>query len=172
MSSKQTAVGEPRSLQFRNQYFPGAESKVADTSKGAFIPLPIIMRKLMRHISASELRVLTYLQLRCDKFFICFPTIDEMAYELDMAGPRNLTPHIKSLEKNKFIATANGGGKKFYLVHDPRVAIAHLVETDKISPDELFEINVLLKDLKQEAIVVPAKPTNVKVPTPIRKKIA
>jgi hypothetical protein len=169
MSNKQTpAMDEPRTLRFRNQYFPGAEDKVADVSKGGFIPLPIIMRKLMRHISAPELRVLTYLQLRCDKFFICFPTIEEMAYELDMAGPRNLTPHIKALEKNKFIATASGGGKKFYLVHDPRVAIVHLVDIGKISSDELFEINELLKDLNQVPIVVAAKP--VKIPTPIRAK--
>jgi hypothetical protein len=30
------------------------------------------------------------------------------------------------------------GGKKFYLVHDPRIAIAQLVENRKINADELF----------------------------------
>lgn len=169
MNKQAQETGEPRTLRFRNQYFPGAEARVADVSKGAFVPLPIIMRKLMRHLSPPELRVLMYLQLRCDKHFICFPTMEEMAYELDMAGSRNIVPHIKSLEKNRFISTATGGGKKFYLVHDPRVAVTHLVEVGKINPDELFELNELLKDLKQTPISATAKQTQTKIPTPIRK---
>lgn len=172
MSKQTPEVEDPRTLRFRKQYFPNAESNVVDVSKGAFIPMPIIMRKLMRHLTPPELRVLTYLQLRCDRYFICFPTIEEMAFELDLAGPRNLTPHIKALEAKKFIATATGGGKKFYLVHDPRVAITHLVETGKISADELFEINELLKDLKQTSIMAAAKPRVARIPTPIRRATA
>ena len=105
---------EPRSLRLRNQYFPGAEKDIIDVSKGAFVPMPIIIRKVMRHLSAPELRVLTYLQLRCDRYFICFPTLEEMAHELDLAGRRNLTPHIKALQKKRFISTATGGGKVFF----------------------------------------------------------
>ncbi len=170
MLKNQNTHEDPRPLRFRKQYFPEADKHVIDTANGGFVPVPIIMRKAMRHLSPPELRVLTYLQLRCDRYFICFPPLDEMVHELDLAGPRNLTPHIKSLERMKFIATAKGGGKKFYLVHDPRIAIAQLIENGKINADELFEINELLKELKQEPITIPAKP--VKLPTPIRKATA
>lgn len=121
-TTKNTDPKEPRDLRLRNQYFPNAATQVFKT-KGGFVPLPIIMRKLMRHLSPPELRVLIYLQTRCSQFFICYPTLEEMAHDLRLKGRRNLTPHIKSLEKKKFIATANGGGKKFFLVYDPCVAI-------------------------------------------------
>ncbi len=91
----------PRTLRLRNQYFPGAEKVVIDVGRGGFVPMPIIIRKVMRHLSAPELRVLTYLQLRCDRYFICFPTLEEMAHELDLAGRRNLTPHLKALEQKE-----------------------------------------------------------------------
>jgi SOS-response transcriptional repressor LexA len=110
------------------------------------------MRKLMRHLSAPEVRVLVYLQTRCSQYFICYPTLDEIAHDLAMKGPRNVTPHIKALEKKKFIKTASGGGKRYYLVCDPRVPITHLVETGNISEQELFEINQVLRDLNQETI--------------------
>ena len=101
------------------------------------------MRKAMRYLSAVELRVLVYLQTRCSQYMICYPTIDEIAHDLDMAGPRNLTPHIKSLEKKKFISTVTAAGKKYFLVHDPAVAIAHLLEEGTVTDKDLFEINEL-----------------------------
>ena len=160
---------EPRDLRLRKQYFPGTEDLVFDTQKKGFIPLPIIMRKLMRHLSAPELRVLVYLQTRCSKYFICYPTPDEIAHDLALNGPRNLTPHIKALEKKRFIATASGGGKKYYLVYHPRVPITHLVDAGEITEQELFEINEVLSDLNQELITAVPKPAAPKVVTPIRK---
>ena len=134
------------------------------------MPLPIIMRKVMRHISAPELRVLIYLQTRCSRHCICFPAIDEMAHDLGMGSGRNLTPHINELVKKKFIATATGSGKKYFLVHDPRIAIRHLVETGTINENELFEINELLGDLGQDSLVANPKPQSLKVvPKPIRE---
>src|SRR5690348_16135575 len=109
---------EPRDLRLRNQYFPDAEHLVFDRKAG-FVPMPIIMRKVMRHISPPELRVLVYLQTRCSMYFICFPTLEEIVHDLGLAGRRNLTPHLKELEKKKFISTATGEGKKYFLVHDP-----------------------------------------------------
>lgn len=126
------------------------------------MPLPIIMRKIMRHISAPELRVLIYLQTRCSRYSICYPTLEEMAHELGLAGRRNLTPHIKGLEKKKFIATAHSGGKTFFLVHDPQVAIRHLVESKTMTEGELDEANELLQDLKRDPISAKPKP-----PTPL-----
>ena len=160
---------QPRDLRLRKQYFPGAEDLVFDTKKKGFVPLPIIMRKLMRHLSAPELRVLVYLQTRCSKYFICYPTQDEIAHDLALNGPRNLTPHIKALEKKRFIATASGGGKKYYLVYHPRVPITHLVDAGEITEQELFEINEVLSDLNQELITAVPKPAAPKVVTPIRK---
>ena len=157
-TTKNTDAKEPRDLRLRKQYFPDAEHQVFDTRKKGFVPMPIIMRKLMRHLRPPELRVLIYLQTRCSRYFICFPTFEEMAHDLRLAGRRNLTPHIKSLETKKFIATATGGGKKFFLVLDPRIAIAHMVETRQMNEDDLFEINEVLRDLKQEAITAKPKP--------------
>ena len=97
---------------------------------------------------------------------ICYPTLEEIAHDLDLAGRRNLTPHIKSLEKKRFISTATGEGKKFFLVHDPAIAIIHMVEDGTISQDQLYEINGLLGDLNREKIVASKKDTVTKV-TPI-----
>jgi hypothetical protein len=108
------------------------------------------MRKLMRHLSPPELRVLVYLQTRCSQFFICYPVLEEIAHDLGLGGRRNLTPHLKALEKKKFIVTATGAGKKYFLVHDPRVAIDRMVGTGEIDGDGPFEINELLRDLKQD----------------------
>jgi len=148
---------EPKDLRLRKQHFPTAEELVFDR-KRAFVPMPIIMRKLMRHISAPELRVLVYLQTRCSQHFICYPTLEEIAHDLGLHSRKNLTPHLTALEKNKFISTTAASGKKFFLVHDPRVAIEHLVQTGKINQDELFDINELRRDLKQEPIVAELKP--------------
>jgi hypothetical protein len=69
---------EPKDLRLRKQHFPKAEELVFDRKRG-FVPVPIILRKLLRHMSAPELRVLVYLQTRCSKYFICYPTLEEIA---------------------------------------------------------------------------------------------
>lgn len=51
-----------------------------------------------------------------------------------------------------FISTASSGTKRFYLVHDPRIPIRHLIDSKKIDERELFEIDDLLKDLGQPPI--------------------
>jgi hypothetical protein len=145
---------EPKDLRYRKQFFPDAESLVFDTRGKGFVPLPIVLRKLIRHLSAPELRVLIYLQLRASKYGICYPTIDEIVHELGLTSKKNLLPHIETLEEKKFISTATSGAKRFFLVHDPRVPIAHLVATRKIDERELFEIDDLLKDLGQGPIML------------------
>lgn len=170
-SPKAEQPNEHRDLRLRKQYFPNAEELVFDTGNKGFVPMPIIMRKVMRYLSAPELRVLLYLQTRCSRYFICFPTLEEIVHDLGLASRKNLTPHLKALEKKKFIATATGGGKKYFLVYDPRVAITHMVETHQINEDDLFGINEVLRDLKQKAITakpLPLEPVKL-VPTPIRK---
>src|SRR5581483_7586219 len=90
---------QPRDLRYRQQFFPGAEALVFDTAKRGFVPLPILVRKLMRHLNAPEFRILTYLFLRASRYGVCFPTLEEMAYEIGLSGRKNLIPHIRSLEE-------------------------------------------------------------------------
>ncbi len=144
---------EPKDLRYRKQHFPNAAQIIFDTSKKGFVPLPIIMRKLMRHLSTPEFRVLAYLHLRISKHGICYPTQEEIAYELGLQGNKNLTPYLRKLEAKNLISTKTAMGKKFFLVHDPRHGIQYLVDNGRISDEELVEINQLLLDLSQEQIV-------------------
>lgn len=69
-----------------------------------------------------------------------------------MKGRKNLTPHLRSLEKKHFIKTHTASGKKFFLIHDPRIAIERLAQSGPLNDEQLFEINDLLVDLKQEPV--------------------
>ena len=143
------ATKEPKDLRYRKLHFPNAEYLVFNTARKGFVPMPILLRKLMRHLSAPELRVLVYLHLRSSKYGICYPTQDEMAYELGLQGTKNLAPYLKSLEAKHLISTKLAMGKKFYLVHDPRVGIQHLLKLGKFKPEEIEEIDQLCIDLAQ-----------------------
>lgn len=145
---------EPRDLRYRKQFFPEAHKLVFDTKRKGFIPLPIMFRKLIHHLSAPELRVLIYLQLRASRYGICYPTLDEMVHELGLSGRKNLTPHLEALEKKRFISTHAAVGKRFFLIHDPHVPIEHLVSTGQIGALELDDINELYRDLGQEPLSV------------------
>jgi hypothetical protein len=149
------ATKEPKDLRYRKLHFPKADNLVFNTARKGFVPLPILLRKLMRHLSAPELRVLVYLHLRCSKYGICYPTQDEIAFELGLQGTKNLGPYLKSLEAKHLISTKTAMGKKFYLVHDPRVGIEHLLKLGKLSAEELEEINQLCIDLGQAPFRAP-----------------
>ena len=142
----------PKDLRYRRQFFPDAEGSVFSVSEKGFVPVPIILRKLIRHLSAPELRVLIYLHLRASRYSICYPTYDKIVHELGLMGRKNLLPHLKSLEEKRFIATHTATGKTFFLIYDPRVAIAQLLATARLSQQELFEINELYADLNQRPV--------------------
>lgn len=125
---------------------------IFDTKTKGFVPLPILFRKLIRHLSAAEIRVLTYLQLRTSRYGICYPTIEEIVHELGLTSRKNLMPHIESLEEKKFISTHAAGARRYFLIHDPRIPITHLIAEGEIGKEEQFEINELYKDLGQEPI--------------------
>jgi hypothetical protein len=152
MTQTKATAKIPKDLRYRRQLFPGSENAVFDVSEKGFVPVPIILRKLMRHLSAPELRVLLYLYLRSSRFGICYPALDEIVHELGLMSKKNLMPHLKSLEEKRFISIASGGGRSFFLVHDPRIAAAHLLASGKISEQHLFEINELYADLNQRPI--------------------
>jgi hypothetical protein len=148
----------PKDLRYRRQFFPDAEGLVFDVGEKGFVPVPIILRKLIRHISAPELRVLIYLYLRASRYGICYPTYDEIVHELGLMSRKNLLPHLKNLEDKRFIATHSAAGKTFFLIYDPRVAIAQLLATGRLSEQELFEINELYADLNQKQVSPTRKP--------------
>jgi hypothetical protein len=143
---------EPRDLRYRRLFFPHADGVAFDTTRKGFVPLPILLRKLIRHLSAPELRVLVYLHLRSSKYGICYPTQEEIAFELGLQGTKNLGPYIKSLESKHLISTKTSMGRKFYLIHDPRVGLQHLAKAGQLTPEEMEEINNLCADLSQQPI--------------------
>lgn len=143
---------EPKDLRYRRQFFPDADGLVFDTKQKGFVPLPIVLRKLLPHLSAPELRVLIYLQLRASRYGICYPTIDEIVHDLALTSKKNLMPHIEALEKKRFISTHSSGGRRFFLIYDPRVPIQHLVSGGEIKDQDLIDINELFRDLGQEPL--------------------
>jgi hypothetical protein len=159
-ASSTFAVKEPKDLRYRRMYFPQAELVVFDTARKGFIPLPIILRKLLRHLSAPEFRVLVYLYLRASKYGICYPTQEEMAFELGLQGTKNLAPYLKKLQEKNLISMKAALGRKFYLVHDPRVGLMHLAKFGKLTKEELEEINQLYIDLGQPTIEDSLLPSN------------
>lgn len=142
----------PRDLRYRNELFPNAEDLIFKTSEKGFVPIPIIMRKMFRFLSSPETRVLLYLHLRASRYGICYPPIDEIIHELGLTSKKNLLPHIESLTEKRFISVRTNGNRTFYLIHDPRVAITHLLESGQIKDEDLFEINDLYADLNQEQL--------------------
>lgn len=157
MTTTDTKPREPKDLRYRRQFFPEAEKLVFDTKRKGFVPLPIMLRKLLRHLTSPELRVLVYLHLRASRFGICYPTLDEIVHELGLTSRKNLTPHLESLEEKQFISTHSAAGRTFFLVHDPRIPIEHLAAKGALSAQQLFEIDELCKDLGQSTLS-PATP--------------
>ena len=145
----------PRDLRYRNQLFPGSDERVFNVGDKGFVPVPIILRKLFRFLSSPEIRILLYLCLRASRYSICYPSTDEMVHELGLTSKKNLLPHLESLKEKGFISMQTSGSKTFYLIHDPRVAIKHLLSTGQIRTDDLFEINDLYAELNQQPVADP-----------------
>jgi hypothetical protein len=152
--AEERTTKDPKDLRYRRMFFPEAEKLVFTTAGAGFVPLPILLRKLMRHLTAPELRLYVYLYLRASRYGICYPAQDEMLHELGLASNKHLRPHIESLVDKHLISThsAPETGKRFYLVHDPRVAIEHLARSGKLRKEEIFAINDLCEDLNQPPI--------------------
>jgi hypothetical protein len=146
-----------KDLRLRDQVFPGAEDRIFDTEEKGFVPVPILFRKLLRHLSPPQSRLLLYLQLRCSRFGICYPSLEEIAHDLGLSSRKKLTPHLNALIENKFIESELHGGKKFFLMLHPRFPILHLYRKNRLTEDEVFEIEELLRDLKQPVIKFPPK---------------
>jgi hypothetical protein len=142
----------PRDIRYRNELFPDSDSLVFKTSEKGFVPIPIILRKVLRFLSSPETRVLLYLHLRASRYGICYPPVDEIVHELGLTSKKNLLPHIESLAEKRLISVRTSGNRTFYLIHDPRIAITHLLESGQIKDEDLFEINDLYADLNQAGL--------------------
>ena len=142
----------PRDLRLREQLFPGSDRLVFHVSEKGFVPVPIVLRKLLRFLSSPEIRILLYLYLRCSRFGICYPPTDEIVHELGLTSKKNLLPHLSSLEQKRFISIRTSASKTFYLVHDPRVAARHLIASGALRDEDVFEINDLYAVLNQAPI--------------------
>jgi hypothetical protein len=130
---------DPKELRYRKLYFPNADEVAFDTKRKGFVPLPILLRKLMRHLSTPEFRVLVYLHLRAGRYGVCYPAPQEMVFELGLGSTKNLTPYLRSLEQKKLISSKEALGRTYYLVHDPRVGLQHSVDEGTISGEELCQ---------------------------------
>lgn len=142
----------PRDLRYRRQLFPGSDDLVFKVTEKGFVPIPIILRRLLRRLTAPEVRVLLYLHLRSSRYSICYPQISEIVHELGLTSRKNLMPHLKSLEERGFIAVRESSGRTFFLIYDPRVAIKKLLDAGQLTESELAEINDLYVDLNQMTI--------------------
>jgi hypothetical protein len=145
----------PRDLRYRAQFFPGADKLVFKISEKGFVPVPIILRKMLRYLTSPEVRVLLYLYLRSSRYGICYPSTEEMIHELGLTSKKNLLPHLSSLAEKRFISVCTSASRTFYLVHDPRVAIKHMLALGSLREEEIFEINDLYADLNQAEIMSP-----------------
>lgn len=147
---------QPRELRYRLQFFPGAEDRVFKTAGGGFVPLPILLRKMFRYISAADIRVLVYLYLRSGQFGLCYPSLDEMAHEIGISR-KNLIPRLKRLEEEELIAIRRSGGRNYYLVHDPRIALKRMIDGGRITDEDVLRVNELCEDLGLDQFEAPRK---------------
>lgn len=142
----------PRDLRYREQHFPGADQLVFNVSEKGFVPVPIILRKMLRFLTSPEVRLLLYLYLRSSRYGICYPSTEDMIHELGLTSKKNLLPHLSSLAEKKFISIRTSASRTFYLVHDPRVAIKHMLASGSLREEDIFEINDLYVDLNQAEV--------------------
>ena len=136
-----------RNLKIRRRVFPNAEAVVFKNVRG-FVSLPILLRKLLRYLKPKQLEVLVYLWLRSDQYGLCYPTVEEIADELGQQNTSRIRKTVRDLEEMSFLSTSVQRGRTYFLVHDPRHAVAKLRKRGKLRNDEFDEIKDLLDMLK------------------------
>jgi len=141
-----------RNLRIRQRLFPQAEAWAFKNKTGGFVSFPIVFRRLLRHLKPKQLEMLVYLWLRTDKYYLCFPTLDEIASELGLQNTSRVKSTIRELETASLVQTRTSQGRMYFLVLDPRHAIKKLHDEKKIEEGQMIEINELLDKLKQPRI--------------------
>ena len=142
-----------KDLRYRERCFPGAEDEVFHPTRG-FVPLPIVTRRVLKHLKDPQLRVWIYLLTRASRFQLCYPTVDDILQKTGIRSRVTFLRAIRALERAELIKTYNDAGARRYLLRDPRLAAKRLYELGDISEDELQETNDLLENLKLPAIEI------------------
>ena len=144
--------GTPRNLRIRQRLFPNAESLAFKNTAGGFVSFPILVRRLLKYLKPKELEMLVYLWLRSDKYYLCYPTVDEIASELGLENTSRVKKTIRELETASIVQTRTSQGRMYFLVLDPRHALKKLHDDGKLEEEELGEINELLEKLNHPPI--------------------
>jgi hypothetical protein len=139
---------------YRAKCFPGSELEVMTPKKGGYFPVATVSRKLLKYMKDSELRVWMYLQARAGKWFITYPTYEEIQLETGLSKGA-VSKAVKGLELKGFIRSCNDVGTRRYLIRDPRLAMLRLRELDVMSPADFDDANYLLEVLKQPTVADP-----------------
>ena len=139
---------------YREKCFPGAEVEVMVPKKGGYFPVGTVSRKLLKHLRDSELRVWVYLQARAGKWFITYPTYEEIQLETSLSKGA-VSKAIRALEQKGFIRSHNDLGTRRYLIRDPRHALVKLREMGVMSKDDFDDANELLDLLNQPRVTDP-----------------
>lgn len=125
-----------------SEIFGDWAAKKFDTASRGFVPLPILLRSLIRHLSLPELRTLIYLHLRANRHGYCFPTVSEIGADVGV-NPKRLPAQLRSLTAKGFIEMSERRGRTYFLLLDPSLTVRRLVATGSIDEDELRAINEL-----------------------------
>jgi hypothetical protein len=149
---------------YRTKCFPGAEVEVMTPKKGGYFPFATVGRKLLKHLTDSELRVWVYLQARAGKWFITYPTYEEIQAETAISKGA-VSKAVKGLERKGFIKSHNDVGTRRYLIRDPKLAMQRLRELSMMSSDDFDDANELLEVLRQATVPDPLKSAQ-QPPTP------
>jgi DNA-binding MarR family transcriptional regulator len=153
-----------RDLRYRDKCFPGANVEIFNPKNAGFAPLPYLARELLRHLKDSELRVWVYMLTRAGEYSICYPTYEDMLRATGVSSKGTISKAIHALEKIGLIRVYNDRGTRRYLLRDPRLAVEKLFDLDRMSEDELEEVNDLQEKIGHP-LIEPKKKLRV-VPMP------
>jgi hypothetical protein len=146
----------PRSTKFarvKERLF--ADVPAFDTSKGLFVPLPMILRVALRKFSPREWQVLSWIYMHCGKEGLCSFTLDQLMHGIDYKSKSKLRTLLDELQRRLWIERRVEAGTDYYVARDPMEALRRNVEEGYLSPEIFAEVNELLAQMKRETVEVP-----------------
>jgi hypothetical protein len=152
--AQRRSSGNDRNYEIVRRLFPEAESFVFENSGGGFVSFPILMRKVLKYLKPKQLELLVYLWLRSDRYGLCYPDLDTIAYELGHLNKTRLKKTLGELEVEFcLIKTRSDQGRTYFMVGDPRHSLAKLGREGKAAQIDVEEANGLLAQLRLPPIV-------------------
>lgn len=116
----------------RSRLFPDAT--VYEPIPGTYSAIPWVFRRALAAIPPRTFQVLVYLYLRSGPESVTWFTDRQIASDLGI-GYRKLTPHLRWLTDNGFLAAASHAGDRFIALLSPEQALRDLATAKKLSPD-------------------------------------